>query len=233
MHRPHGAVHAVYRFRFIALFLMLAACSAVDAPISSNTVAAPSPEPLVDLPNCPEDLSSASVRVYCLFNSAVLLRDNGYPEQAKQEFLNVLSVDENHVRAHQYLGDIYFEEDDLESAAQMYRGVVALDGTRALVHENLGVVYDRSGEPELAIESYLNAIRLRPANPETHYKLGLAYTRDRATMNEAIAAFERAIELDASKANYHFNLAQVYEYIGRETRAESHYRMASELGYSP
>lgn len=216
-----------------ALLALLLACSTVDtgqAPIAGSPS---TPEPLVNLPNCPQDLSSPSVRVYCLFNSAVLLRDSGYPEQAKEEFLKVLAVDANHLRAQQYLGDIYFEADELDAAAQMYRAVIAIDPSNALVHDNLGVVYDLTENTELAIASYSEAIRLRPSNPETHYKLGLAYTRNRTTMNEAIVAFERAIELDASKANYHFDLAQVYEYIGRKTRADSHYQTAAELGYSP
>lgn len=217
----------------IVLTLVLAACAAVDDTSIPGALPAASPQPLVDLPNCPDELSSASLLSYCLFNSAVLLRDAGYRAEAEKEFLKVLEVDEEHLLARRYLGDIYFEEENFELAERMYVSVIALDGTNALDHENLGVVYERRGETEEAIASYLAAIRIYPSNPETHYKLGLAYSRERGTMDQAIAAFLRAIELDATNPNYHFNLARIYEYIGRSTMADRHYRAAAELGVSP
>ncbi|MCG8503212.1 MAG: tetratricopeptide repeat protein [Sphingomonadales bacterium] len=210
--------------------LALASCAG-SAEISSNDSNPAAASPTIVLPNCSIDSNSPAVQAYCLFNSAVLLLNNGYPQRAKQEFLQVIALDDTRIDPYIFLGDIYFAEGDLTQAEQMYAAASRLDPDNARLYYNLGVVYDSAGRAEQAIASYMESIELSPGNAQAHYSLGLAYARDLDSLENATASFLRAVELDPSMADAHFSLGQVYEYQRRPGRAREHYARAVELGH--
>lgn len=209
----------------------LVSCSASESASGRGLESAQYSQPTIPSPECSVATKSPSVIAYCLLNSAILLQKEGYSKQAKQEFIQVLSIDNTRPEVYLYLGDIYFGENDLDQAEQMYLAAVALDSKNPVPFRNLGVIYDNTGEFEKAIDFYLESIKLSPRNSQSHYNLGLVYSRIPNQLEKAIAEFQKSIELDPSVSKVHYDLGQVYEYLNQSALAIESYQRALDLGY--
>ena len=228
----HG-VHAANVFAVCFIIATLVSCSAsVNSPHRNSESAQHSQPTIIVSPGCSSANISPAASAYCLFNSAVLLQREGYSRQAKQEFIEVLSIDNTHLEAYLRLGDIYFAENDLHQAEQMYLAAVALDPENPLPFRNLGAVYDTTGESKKAVDFYLESIRLNPQNAQSHYNLGLAYSRIPDQSGQAIAELQKSIELDPSVSKVLYDLGQLYDYFHQSALAIESYQKALELGYA-
>jgi len=232
MTRLNHDFHVARVFVTYIIIATLVSCSASDsAPGRGLESAQYSQATIIVSPACSVATLSPSASAYCLFNSAVLLQKEGNSKQAKQEFIEVLSIDNTRPEVYLYLGEIYFGENDLDQAEQMYLAAAALDPENPVPFRNLGVIYDNTGAFERAIDVYLESIRLSPKNSQTHYNLGLVYSRNPQQLEEAIAELQKSIELDPSVSKVHYDLAQVYEYLKQSTLAIESYQRALDLGY--
>ncbi len=86
-------------------------------------------------------------------------------------------------------------------------------------HNNLGrLLHDAGGPgaPGAAESSYRLAICADPGVALYWFNLGVA-VEDQGRRAEAIAAYERAIELDEGTADAHYNLARLLELTARRT----------------
>ncbi|NQV69274.1 MAG: tetratricopeptide repeat protein [Pseudohongiella sp.] len=226
----HG-FHAASIFVICIIIATLVSCSASDSVPSRGLKSAQYSQPTIVFPECSVATNSPSLSAYCLFNSAVLLQQEGYSKQAKQEFIEVLSIDNTRPEVYLYLGDIYFGENDLNQAEQMYLAAVALDPENPVPFRNLGVIYDNTGEFEKAIDFYLESIKLSPQNSQSHYNLGLVYSRIPNQLEKAIAELKKSTELDPSISKVHYDLGQLYEYLNQSALAIESYQRALDLGY--
>jgi predicted CXXCH cytochrome family protein len=73
---------------------------------------------------------------------------------------------------------------------------------------DLGTYHAIHGEYDLALKEYLNAVKLRPERPAAYYYLGVTYAR-LGMLDEAVAAFRRALEIDPQFRNTRQLLDQV------------------------
>ena len=110
---------------------------------------------------------------------------------------------------------------DAGAAAEAYQRAVAGQPDLADAHNNLGRLLHDRGELASAESCYRLAICARhadlgPAGEVALYWFNLGVVvEDQGRAAEAIAAYERALELDDGFADAHFNLARLLEVRGR------------------
>ena len=76
--------------------------------------------------------------------------------------------------------------------------------------------------PKPAQDSVLKAIQLHPNTAIFYNTLGSAYAMQGNVQN-AIAAYRKAIELDAEQPYYHLNLSKLYQSLGNHKLAQEHH----------
>lgn len=103
---------------------------------------------------------------------------------------------------------------------------VELDPTLAEGWHRLGLDFLQAGDPGRARDCWQRLVELRPADPRARYNLALAF-EDCRQLAEAAEELHHAIALESHYAAAHFNLARVYEQLGRRARARWHWQAAS------
>ena len=118
------------------------------------------------------------------------------------------------------------EATDPARAMASYERAIAGRPDLADAYNNLGRVlhdqHDRGLAPDAlpVCESYYRlAICADPEVALYWFNLGVS-VEDQGRTSEAIAAYDRALALDPTMADAHFNLARLYEVIGRKSRDE-------------
>jgi tetratricopeptide (TPR) repeat protein len=113
------------------------------------------------------------------------------------------------------------EPTDRPGAIAAYERAIAGCPDLAAAHNNLGRLHHCGGAVAVAESCYrLAIIAASDAGPEVGelalywFNLGVA-VEDQGREAEAIAAYERAIEVDATTANAHFNLARLLDLKAR------------------
>ncbi|MCX5745794.1 MAG: tetratricopeptide repeat protein [Proteobacteria bacterium] len=103
-------------------------------------------------------------------------------------------------------------------AMATYRRAVAGHPDLADAHNNLGRLHHDRGELADAESCYRLAICGDGAVALYWFNLGVV-AEDRGRIAEAVAAYERALELDPDMADAHYNMARLFELVGRATGA--------------
>lgn len=116
------------------------------------------------------------------------------------------------------------EQGELIAADNLYREILRADPKHADVLHLLGVSLHQREFHHTAVEYINKAIQLENA-PLYQSNLGTCY-ESLFEMDEAIACFHKAIELDSTFAEGYYNLAFAYEKQGNEELAIEHYRSA-------
>lgn len=106
-------------------------------------------------------------------------------------------------------GDEAFESGDLEGSVAAYRDALAADPDNLRAHHNLAAVLLSEGRAEEARDALAEGTRRLPDSADLHCALGVAHARLDA-FGEAIAALERAVDLDPDHLEARFQLALVY-----------------------
>ncbi len=123
--------------------------------------------------------------------------------------------------AHLLLGQAYNQTGDLAKAKQEFSTVIALDPDNAAAHHNLGVTYFQMGDLNTALSEFQTALQLDP-DADTHYQLGAIYLNsafsaddpsappDQQIIDQAVAEFEAALELEEDMPQALIGMANVY-----------------------
>ena len=113
---------------------------------------------------------------------------------AADSFRRVLQLQPTLAAAWESLGDVLLELRDRSAAVEAYRHGVALNPS-AINRLNLGTALAAVDDVDAAIDQMRLAVDAEPNWSEAHKGLGQALYRA-GELDEAIAAFERAVELD-------------------------------------
>jgi tetratricopeptide (TPR) repeat protein len=120
------------------------------------------------------------------------------------------------------------EEGDTDGALEAYRRALELEPDLPEIHLNLGRLLHEKGELAAAESHYRQAVELDPDEPVSVFDLGVAL-QDQERFDEAAAVYEQALALDDSFADAHYNLATVYEALGRRQEAFRHLKRYKAL----
>jgi tetratricopeptide (TPR) repeat protein len=120
----------------------------------------------------------------------------------------VRSASEDAYRANN-LGVALLEQFDYPAAVEAFKRAVALDPDLGLARLNLAIALYNARDLEGAQREALAAAKSLPERPHPHYLLGLVAKAENRT-DDAVASFERVVQMDAADVGGNVNLGQMY-----------------------
>ncbi|HUL81554.1 MAG TPA: sulfotransferase [Gammaproteobacteria bacterium] len=149
-------------------------------------------------------------------------------ERAHELCLRILGADPGHAHALFLLAMIAAEHGNFRKALEVVDRALAIDAARPAYFAQRGRCLIALHRPREGFESAQSALALGPRDALTLDTIGVVLTRAGAHA-EALAPFRRAVELDASKPAYLYNLGASEQFVGDFERAAAAYRRALEL----
>jgi superkiller protein 3 len=181
-----------------------------------------------------------------LFEQGKAAYNAGNYAQAELIWRRVIELDSKYAAAYNNLGNALSDQGKLEEAIAAYRQAIQLDPKYAYAYYGLGNALSDQGKLEEAIAAYRQAIQLDPKYAYAYNglgavlydqgKLAVRYNnlgialKDQGKLEDAIAAYRQAIQLDPKDAAYAYNnLGNALKDQGKLEEAEAAYRQAIRL----
>jgi tetratricopeptide (TPR) repeat protein len=164
------------------------------------------------------------------------------------------SIKKNFRDAHDLIGNIYFKLEEYDLALRAYRNVISIDKTDAMGYYNLGCTFAAIGDDKKAEENWKKAIHFEvikdEENPDeiskdelsaslivvgrrvvfnSRMSLGLMYVNQKK-WDQALEQFQMALELDADRAELHYELGKIYLEKKDVAKAKEHFEKYLYLG---
>ena len=148
------------------------------------------------------------------------LASSGRLEEATRRFEEAVRADPLLAEAHNNLGTSLASRGDLDGAMRHFEEAARLRPDDAGARKNLGTAALSRDDVAGAERHLREAVRLAPDDAQAHDLLGVALGRMRR-LDEAIRAFERALEIDPSAGSPRQNLEEARRLRGRGTAPAS------------
>ena len=158
------------------------------------------------------------------FAAGQFAESQGNLNQAMEQYRKALKLNPKHRDALFRTGVGLVTQRKLAEAIEVWNRYVAATDGDATAYASLGFAYELSGRSTDAETAYLKGIRRQPANAACRVNYGLMLAR-RERFNEATLQLQTVL----SEAEVSYNLASVYESLGRREQAKIGYRRALEL----
>ena len=160
--------------------------------------------------------------------SALEYLQAGNVQQAEHIFRDILKVQPNNVSALHFIGVIYYQLKEYDSAITYIKKALQFGPDYADAYNNLGSVLQETGRLDEAITCYQKALHLNPNFDRAHYNLGTAF-KEKWHVDDAIAQYQTAIRLNPYLIEAYNNLGLALQDQGRVDEAEEYYRRALQL----
>ena len=148
--------------------------------------------------------------------SATLLREAAQcttrGEIGKAEALarQVLARDPRHTGAMEELGRIAHRTGNKRAATDWLRKATATEPNNFQLHNRLAFCLIQLGEREQALRAIMRALEIKPDDPDTIVNKGTFHLQE-GGLNEALAAFRQALEINPLHQNARFNMMVALE----------------------
>jgi Flp pilus assembly protein TadD len=158
------------------------------------------------------------------FAAGQLAESQDQLDRAADQYRKALGKDAKHRKTLFRLGVVYTKRKQFDAAVATWLKYIELTGGDPTALANLGFCYELAGRGDEAETAYLRGIRKDPKNGPCRVNYGLMLAR-RGRFNEATLQLQSVL----SPAEVHYNLASVYEWMGRKEQARVEYRKALAL----
>ncbi len=147
---------------------------------------------------------------------------------AEKALAQAAALDPGDWRVHKEQGHFFFRAGRYADAAKAYAAQVACTPDDPKAHNNLGVAYQEGGELAKAAEAWRTSLALQPtANAYSNVATSSYYL---GKLADAVAMYEKAVELAPEDHRIRGNLADAYAHVGgRDGDAAAAYRKAAAL----
>ncbi len=164
-------------------------------------------------------------------NLANALTGLGRFAEAAEACHRALALDPKLAMAQTNLGVALRSMGRREPAIAAFRAAIALQPERIEAYSNLGVLLTEAGRRDEAIQVLRQVLTLAPGYAEAHYNLAgaLAGPGDPASLEAALAHYDRAVELSPAYPEAQANRAEVLRHLGQFAAAEAAFRTALAL----
>ena len=152
------------------------------------------------------------------FQLGEVLREQGKPEEAAEQYRHALRLDPNHAEAHNALGLILKEGQQTEPALEHFRRALRSDPLSYDAHANSGTIHLQQGKAEEATREFYRALQIEPDSPGVYRSLGVAQA-GLGRHRQAVSDFQQAISLKPDDAEAHYNLGLSQTELGRQREA--------------
>lgn len=153
----------------------------------------------------------------------------GNASEAQAVFKELLAYFPKQFAIHNYMGQAAFVLSDFESAAEHFAIAHELDPSRADTLANLGVAYRRLGRIEDALACQKLSISVNPKHASAYNNLGLLLQEHLKQPDDALKAYEQAIELNPALHDAHYNRGNVFMSRKEYSSAISNFKKAIEI----
>lgn len=170
-------------------------------------------------------------------NLGIALQKLGRNSEAVAEFKEAIRLKPDYAKAHGSLGNSLVQMGETDDAIAEYREVLRIDPGDEIAKRNLEAVQSHRNSPNMRAGA-------APDSAQGHHLAGLALAKA-GRMDEAVAEYEKALEIDPRSADIHCELGAAYAMMRRTDDAilqfsqalklnpnhvESHLNLASVLG---
>lgn len=156
--------------------------------------------------------------------SGQFAESQGNLDQAMSQYRKALKVNPKHRDALFRVGIVQVKQRKLPEAVETFTRYVAATDGAASAYANLGFALELAGRSGEAEAAYLKGVRREPTNAACRVNYGLMLAR-KERFNEATLQLQTVL----SEAEVNYNLASVYETLGRREQAKLAYRKALDL----
>lgn len=155
------------------------------------------------------------------FAAGQLAEGQGKLDQAMQQYEKALKLNPKHRDALFRSGVVLVKQRKLPEAIETWNKYVAVTNGDANAYANLGFAFELAARTSEAEQAYQKGVRRDPANAACRVNYGLMLAR-KERFNEALLQLQTVL----SDAEVQYNLASVYESLGRKEQAKIAYRKA-------
>jgi tetratricopeptide (TPR) repeat protein len=161
----------------------------------------------------------------------ILIDEENY-DKAQKIYEQIVSVKPDFDVGHFNLGVINYQKRDLKEARKNYEDVLKINPEDVEAKENLAAIHIIDSDFENAIKYLKEVIDSNPQDDITlenaYYNLGIAYLR-LEKFNEALSAFESALEIEPWDMAAYINAAILAEKLGYKEKAIKYWQKYDRL----
>ena len=158
------------------------------------------------------------------FAAGQFAEGQGNLPMAMDQYAKALKLDPKHKDSLYRTGIVQVKQRSFNAAIDTFTRYVEATKGDATAYANLGFAYELSGRATEAENAYRKGIQREPTNAACRVNFGLMLAR-KERFNEATLQMQTVL----SEAEVHYNLASVYESLGRREQAKLEYKKAIEL----
>lgn len=170
-----------------------------------------------DFENAKEVPISASTH----FAAGQFAESQGNNTQALEQYRKALKLDPSHRDSLFRMAIVFVKSRQFNEAIETWNKYITVTQGDATAYANLGFAYELASRTSEAEQAYLKGIRREPTNAACRVNYGLLLAR-KERFNEATMQFQTVL----GEADVHYNLASVYEDLGRREQAKIEYKKA-------
>lgn len=154
------------------------------------------------------------------FKLGVALRRNGKFDEALRAFEAVKAIDREYPGLALEHGLLYEASGRTDEALKAYEGALAKAPEDPDLMLRVGCGYATAERTKEAQELLRKVLALRPTSAETNHCLGRALLSEGSRLADALRQFDRAVELDPHRAEYHLYVGWAANEAGNVPKAE-------------
>lgn len=123
---------------------------------------------------------------------------------------------------HYFMAFTHLRQNNLAAAEDLFKKALTEELNYYMAHAQLANIYMQHKQFSSALQEIDQAIFISPEDPVLHYNRGIVLTQLRQ-FPDALASYQKAIELQPRYCKPYFNAALLAEAIGRKELARSYY----------
>jgi Tfp pilus assembly protein PilF len=161
-------------------------------------------------------------RYYLAWNAIGLAQSlKGNLAESAKAYEKCLEIHPEFTEAHNNLGIIYSELNQLDKAEAEFQKVIAdlTYQTREVAYCNLARLYLGQNRLDLAYENVQKALQAKPRLAMAHNLMGMILEKQNKP-DDAVAAYERAVKIVPDDLQFSFNLGAAYLGTGETAKAK-------------
>lgn len=146
----------------------------------------------------PEEIDSYMAELLeILYTTAKEYLDNHQLTIAANIYTQILSLDEQQIEAHLYLGNALAQQANFDEAIECWQAAINLKPDLVEAYHNQAVVWQKLAEFEPAIFAYHKILEITPNCSDAYYNIGWCLCQQ-GKQDEAIFYFEAAIKINSN-----------------------------------
>ncbi|MEO8133952.1 MAG: tetratricopeptide repeat protein [Betaproteobacteria bacterium] len=170
------------------------------------------------------DIREQFLDAYSFLRAGMANEHTGDHKGAERAYRRGLEVAPDNVELRNALGWTLFQDGRTAEAVVEYKRALVAKPDHAKAHNNLALALVELGELDDAASHFKASLAIEP-KAEIYSDLGFTMAQ-LGNSQEALADYQKALELDPNCASAHFNLAVTSVRAGDFAEAEAHYRQA-------